>query len=261
MSAKVLIFDIETAPMLGWVWSLWDNNVALNQLQKDWYVLSFSAKWLGDPASKIMYADQRYSKTIENDLAILKRIWKLLDEADVVITQNGKKFDVKKLNARFIIHGLQPPSSYRHIDTLVIAKRHFAFSSNSLEYMTNLLCTKHKKTKSAKYNGFTLWSECMKGNKDAFEEMKKYNCMDVMSLEELYYKLIPWDNTLDFSVYHEEPAMFCSCGSTSFKKNGYAYTSTGKFQRLACTECGSEKRSKVNLLTKEKRDSLPKGGK
>ena len=29
---KVLVFDIETAPMLGYVWGLWENNVALNQV-------------------------------------------------------------------------------------------------------------------------------------------------------------------------------------------------------------------------------------
>lgn len=254
---KVLLFDIETAPMLGYVWSLWENNVALNQVFKDWHVLSWAAKWLGDAPSKTMYQDQSKAKDISNDKQLLKGIWELLDEADVVITQNGKAFDSKKLNARFVFHGFQPPSSYKHIDTLIIAKKHFAFTSNKLEYMSDKLCTKYKKLKPSKFPGFTMWLECLAGNKAAWAEMKKYNKYDVLALEELYTKLIPWDNTIDFSLYDDEASdKICNCGSKKFKKRGYYYTQTGKFQRYKCLSCGTESRSRENLFSKEKRKSI-----
>src|ERR1700689_1221342 len=168
---RVLVFDIETKPMLGYVWSLWENNESLEQLYKDWSVLSWSAKWLDDSPDEIMYEDQRKAKDIDNDKKILKSIWKLLDEADIVITQNGKAFDHKKLNARFILQGLQPPSSYKIIDTMLIAKKHFAFTSNKLAYMSDKLCTKYKKLKPTKFPGFSMWLECMAGNKKAWKEM------------------------------------------------------------------------------------------
>ena len=41
---KVLIFDIETAPSLGWVWGKYDQDVI--SFEKHWYMLSFAAKWL-----------------------------------------------------------------------------------------------------------------------------------------------------------------------------------------------------------------------
>lgn len=253
---KVLVYDIETAPIMAYVWGLWDNNVALNQIESDWYVLSWSAKWLGDPPDKVMYMDQRNERDIENDKKILKKIWKLLDEADIVITQNGKKFDQKKLNARFIIHGFQPPSSYKHIDTCQIARKHFGFTSNKLEYMTDKLCVKYKKLKHAKYSGFTLWRECLKGNLDAWNEMEEYNKYDVLSLEELYQKLSPWDNGVNFDLYSNEDVPRCNCGSLEFTKNGFSYTNTGKFQRYTCKKCGSERRSSVNELTKEKKVAI-----
>ena len=256
IGAKVLLFDIETAPMLGYVWSLWENNVSLDQLYKDWHVLSWSAKWLHEAPNKVMYADQRYKKDVSDDKGILKQIWKLLDEADVVITQNGKSFDQKKLNARFIMHGMQPPSSYRHIDTQRIAKKHFAFTSNKLAYMTDKLNTKYKKLSHSKFPGMSLWLGCLAGNKAAWKEMEKYNKYDVLSLEELYYKLIPWDNTIDFNVYTDNEETICSCGSKQFSKNGYHYNSVGKYQRYKCNNCGSEIRSRVNLLSKEKKQSL-----
>jgi hypothetical protein len=256
---KVLIFDIETAPMLGYVWSLWDNNVALNQLHSDWYILSWSAKWLNDPPEKTMYMDQRNAKNIEDDSNLLKHIWKLLDEADVVITQNGKSFDVKKLNARFIINGFQPPSSYKHIDTKLIAQRHFGFTSNKLEYMTDKLCVKYKKSKHAKFSGFEMWKECLAGNIEAWKEMERYNKRDVLSLEELYTKLIPWDNSVNFDLYHGTNSNRCKCGSLELMKNGFYYTSVGKYQRYRCKKCGAESRDRENLFSEEKRASLKIG--
>jgi uncharacterized protein YprB with RNaseH-like and TPR domain len=245
--AKVLLFDIETAPILGYVWGLWDNNLGLNQVNSDWYVLSWSAKWLGDSASKTMYMDQRNAKNIEQDKQLLEGIWKLLNEADVVITQNGKKFDHKKLNARFILNKMQPPSSYKHIDTLVLAKRHFGFTSNKLEYMTDKLCTKYKKLKHKKFSGFDLWKQCLNGNLAAWKEMEKYNKYDVLSLEELYTKLIPWDNDINLNIYNTDQTK-CTCGSTSFRLDGFFYTSTSKFQKYRCNDCGSETRDRTNLL-------------
>lgn len=256
-SPKILLLDIETAPILAHVWGLWDNNVALNQIAKDWHVLSWSAKWLGQ--KEVFYEDQRKARNIENDKVLLKGIWKLLDEADIVITQNGKSFDHKKLNARFILNGFQPPSSYRYIDTLILAKKHFAFTSNKLEYMSNKLCPNYQKLKHKEFQGFELWSECLKGNIRAWREMENYNKYDVLALEELYNKLIPWDNSLNFNVYSEGEENRCTCGAKHFQRNGFYYTNTGKFQRYLCVKCGSEIRDRQNLLSKEKKKSLKSG--
>lgn len=257
---KVLIFDIETAPMLGYVWGLWDNNVALNQVYSDWHIISWSAKWLGDSPSKIIYQDQRKAKTIEDDSNLLKGIWKLLDEADIVITQNGKNFDQKKLQARFVLSGMKPPSSYKHIDTFVIAKKHFAFTSNKLEYMSDKLCIKYKKLKTKQYQGFDLWKACLRGDLRAWKEMEKYNKHDVLALEELYTKLIPWDSSINFDVYDDSVVTTCPCGSNAeLIKYGFAYTSVSKFQRYQCTKCGAETRGRKNLFSKDKKASLRAG--
>jgi len=253
---KVLIFDIETAPILGHVWSLWENNVALNQIVADWHVLSWSAKWLDDPPTKIMYDDQSKAANISDDRRLLQGIWDLLNEADVVITQNGKNFDQKKLNARFVLNKMKPPGTFKHIDTKILASKHFGFTSNKLEYMTDKLCTKYKKLKHKEFPGHEMWVECLAGNQKAWAEMEKYNKHDVLALEELYHILIPWDNTINFNLYHDEEVHVCKCGSTSFHRNGFYYTSSGKFQKHKCKQCGAEHRDKTNLFSKEKRASL-----
>lgn len=254
--AKILLIDIETAPILGYVWGLWENNLALNQIEKDWHIMSWCAKWLDEDV--LFYMDQRDQKNIENDKKILEVIWHLLDEADVLITQNGKKFDSRKLNARFIINGMKPPSTYKHLDTKQIAQKYFAFTSHKLEYMSEKLNTKYKKLKHEKYPGFELWKECMKGNIEAWDEMEKYNRHDVLALEELYKKIIPWDNSFNPNIYHGENNTVCTCGGTMFIKNGFRYTNAGKYQKHCCKKCGAEFLDKHNELEEMKRLTLKK---
>ena len=244
---KILVVDIESAPIVSYTWGLFDQNVGLNQIKQDWYILSWSAKWLGE--DKVMYQDLRGKERTKTDKSLLKGIWDLLNEADIVVGQNSKRFDVKKLNARFVLNGFQPPSVYKQIDTLVLAKKHFAFTSNKLEYMTDKLCTTHKKIKHVEFGGFELWKECLAGNKKAWAQMEAYNKADVLSTEELYTKLIPWDSSLNFNIYRPEGVVSqCSCGSVKLNRRGYYYTSVAKYQKWRCMKCGKETYAGKNLL-------------
>lgn len=257
MKPRILFLDIETSPLTVYSWGLHDQNISLQQVKSDWFILSWAAKWSDE--SEVMYQDLRGKRKPDNDKDLLQSIWKLLDEADIICTQNGRSFDSKKLNARFIQQGFKPPSSYKHIDTLVIAKKYFGFTSNKLAYMTDKLCTKYKKLEHKKFPGLELWQECLKGNIKAWREMEKYNKHDVLSLEELYHKLIAWDVGTDFNVYHDKSETTCKCESKEFNRNGYFYSSMGKYQRYRCKQCGAEARSKINEFDKSKKESLRKG--
>lgn len=261
--AKILVLDVETAPILAAVWGLFKQNVGLNMIVRDWYIMSWSAKWVG--SDEVLYDDirEQFDGTasslleIADDSHLVKGIWELMDESDIIITQNGKKFDAKKLNSRFLMNGMKPPSSYKHIDTLEIAKKHFGFTSNKLEYMTDKLCKKYKKLDHGKFYGYNLWKECQLGNKDAWDEIEEYNKYDVLSLEELAFILAPYSNRIpNLDMYHDGTNNECFCGNDEWEHNGYAYTNLSKFNRFRCTSCGSEKRDRINLLSKEKRQSI-----
>lgn len=255
--ARVLTIDIETAPIEAYVWKLWDNNVSLDMIIQDWSILSFSAKWMHD--DKVIYMDTSKEKNVRNDEKLVRALWVLLEQADVVLSQNGIRFDIPKINSRFAHYELPPTSSFQHIDTYKINKKHFGHTSNKLEYLTKKFCKKYKKSGHKQFPGFSLWKECLAGNKAAWAEMKDYNQIDVLSLEELYVDhLQKWDKTVQFNVFSDDETYYCSCGSESFKKNGFIYTKTGKFQRYTCNNCGQEHQDKENLLSKEKRKSLKK---
>lgn len=254
MKPKILFIDIETSFLTAHTWGLFDQNITPSQLVKDSVILSWSAKWAHE--KNVMYMDQRNNKNIKDDTKLILSIWKLLDEADIVVGQNSKRFDIKRLNASFVLLGLGKPSSFRQIDTLEIAKRNFGFPSYKLEYMSEKLCKKYKKLKHKKFPGNDLWLACLNGNKEAWKEMECYNKHDVLCLEELYYVFQNWDSTINFDVYHDNEYSICKCGNDKFVKNGFHYSSTGRYQRWKCTKCKFETRDGVNLLSKEKRDTI-----
>lgn len=241
------ILDIETKPMKAWVWGRRDVQIGLNQIDEEWSIIAFAAKKLGAPASATKYMDLRKQKDKCNDKRLIATLWEILDETDVLITQNGEKFDARKFNARCIMWGLPPPSPYRHIDTYKIAHRIADFTSNSLEYLTAKLCTKYKKLSHKKFPGMSLWTECLKDNLEAWNEMRTYNVHDVLSTEELYIKLRPWApkpmakafSFLDTSTLNCE-----TCGqSDTIEKNGVR---VGK-QRYRCLNCGASTTGKENV--------------
>lgn len=247
---KILFIDIETKPLLAQVWQLWDVNVGLNQIQSDWSILSFCAKWKG--SEDVIYRDLSGQADVEDDSVLLAELWSLLNEADFVVGQNSKRFDVKKIFARLVLNGYPKPSTFRQIDTLEVAKRQFGFTSNKLEYMTDKLCKVYKKLPHKLFPGHMLWSECLKGNPLAWAEMKEYNIHDVLSLEELYDIISSWDNTLpNFDVYVDE-----ILDMSEWVEDGFHYSNLGKYKRFRNTKTGVQRRSRVNLLSKEKRDQL-----
>lgn len=257
--ARILLLDIETAPILANVWSTWKVNVGLNMIKSDWYMLSFAAKWLG--SDKMIYHDQSKAPDIEDDSAMLAKLHVLLDQADIVIAHNGRKFDVRKINARFFAAGMLPPSPYKIIDTLEISRRNFAFTSHKLEYLADKFNTEYKKlTNHGAYPGFELWKAVIRGDKKAWAEMRLYNEHDVLALEELYMKLRVWDDkhpNIDVHSTNELPA--CPvCGGTHLHKRGSYFTNTGEFQRYQCASgtCGAWSRTRYTMNAPAKRKAL-----
>lgn len=237
---KIVTIDIETSPIIAQVWGLYDNNVALNQVLEDWKLISFAAKW--HHIKDVIQYD--VGKVTEERL--VSELWYILDAADIVVGQNSNKFDIKKINAKFEEYGWRPPSSFQKIDIMLLAKKHFGFTSNKLEYVAKKFNKKYKKLKHNEFPGQELWNECRKGNPKAWRAMRKYNIYDALATEERYDSIKKWDNTVNFNVYYDEPT--CTCGNTKFSKNGYCYTSTGKYQRYECSKCKSELKSHQNLL-------------
>jgi predicted RNA-binding Zn-ribbon protein involved in translation (DUF1610 family) len=194
---------------------------------------------------------------VRDDKALLRDLWNILDRADVVVTQNGQSFDVKKINARLLMQGFRPYSPIKIIDTKIVAKRHFSFTSNRLKWMSEHL-TDTPKDDHKKFPGFELWAECLRDNSTAWAEMKKYNCRDTLATEKLYLKMRPWIvGHPNVAVYSSSEDVQCpKCGSHEVQMRGRAFTQSGEYHRFQCKGCGGWARSRYTLNTTEKRHAL-----
>lgn len=250
---KILTLDIETAPITAYTWGLFKQNIGLNQIKKDWHLLAWAAKWYDDPASKIMYEDNRNAKNVSDDKRLVAGLARLLNQTDIVVTQNGEQFDLKKINARALLNGLPPIRPCASTDILKEGRKVFSFTSHKLEYVADKVNKKYKKLKHKNYPGFELWSAILAGDQKAWREMEVYTKHDVLATEEIYTTIQGWIATQAISSFNDEAQMQCRCGSTKLHKEGFAYTPAGKYQIYHCLKCGKWPRSPVNLLSAEKR--------
>lgn len=248
---KILLLDIETTPNLVYVWRFYKENVGANQIVENSTIMSWAAKWLDQP--NIMYADrQEWSED-----QLVEMLITLLDKADIVVAHNGDRFDLPRIKGRALINGILPPSPYKTVDTLKVARKHFALGMNTLERLADILGVPPKKLHK-KFPGFLLWAECLKNNPEAWAECKVYNKGDVETLEAIYLKMLPWiDNHPNLGALMEDEEMVCpKCGSKHLQKRGFHVSNTGKYQRYCCNNCGGWSRSRYTEYPKELRKQL-----
>lgn len=258
MTPRTATVDIETFPLLVHRWALHDESpVALNQVVQEWSIASFAWKWMDE--KRVIYKDTggRGVKKVRDDKALVRELRDLLCEAELVIGQNHRKFDLKKINARIIEHGLGPYSPIRTVDTTVEARRYFGFTSKKLEWMSKHL-TDTPKDSHKEFPGFELWTECLADNPRAWAEMRRYNIRDVEATEKVYKRLLPWITTHpNTATYVEDKDPRCpKCGSDKLQVHRYVHTQQGKYPRYVCTECKGWARGKVQQLATEARKSL-----
>ena len=227
---KLLFLDIETAPNSAFVWGLWNQNIGINQMIDSSKVLCWAAKWKDD--KKVIYSG---IDTDDHD-AMIAKMHLLMDEADIVCTYNGNRFDIPTLHKEFVILGLPPPAPSKSLDLFKIIRKTFKFPSNKLDYVAQKLGLGSK----VKHEGFELWIKCMNNDPTAWKKMQKYNKQDVVLLEKLYERILPWlSGHINTNLYNGTGDACPSCGSHHVQRRGYSVALTGKYQRFQCVSCGS----------------------
>ncbi len=221
---KILLFDIENTPLLGYAWGMYEQNIL--SVVKDTELLSFAYKMNEEPI-------QVYSRRLFTERQLVKKLWALFNEADIIVGHNGDSFDIKMSNQYFLKYGLPPPAPYKSVDTKKMAKKAFRFAQNKLDYLGQFLFNERKIA-----TNIDLWFKCMDGDATALKLMEKYNVQDVVLLDKVYKTLRPWhtghpNTNLYIGSTHKCP----SCGSDKLQKRGFSYTRASKSQRFQCQDC------------------------
>lgn len=231
---KILFLDIEISPVLAAVWGLWNQNINPQNILGNSEVLSWAAKWHG--SDEVEYS----SRGMTSKRYMLTEVYKLLEEADVVVTYNGDRFDLPILSQEFMMLGLPPPAPYASIDLLRTMRRRFRGTSNKLDYWLQRLDIGAK----IQHRGPQLWIDCMNGDKEAFKEMEDYNIHDVVELEKLYDRVLPWIPNHPNRASGHDGIVCPHCESAKVQARGFTKpTKAGLvYQRYQCRDlpkCGT----------------------
>lgn len=235
MTAKIVYWDIETAPNIVYTWGAgYEENVI--EVVEPWYMISFAYRWEGEPQNStqcvIVTPDEARER---DDSRVVMALRDVMDEADIAIAHNGDRFDKKKFNARLVAHELIPPHPYRTIDTLKVARANFAFNSNRLDQLGQYLGVGRK----VKHSGFKLWKDCMAGDEKALSLMAKYNIGDIKLLRDVYLKLRPYMPSHPNLAVYGSPSSCPKCGASSvnLQSRGYRTTNVAKKRTWLCKVC------------------------
>lgn len=244
--AKVLVFDIETLPLVMYAWRLGDETYDPDFLIKDWCILSYSYKWLFEPES---YSDVLTPKEAltRNDKRLVKAIWDLFNEADIIIAHNGDKFDMPRMMTRFLLYDLLPPAPFQTIDTRMEAKRKFNFTSNKLVYLARFLGLTPKI-----HTELQLWIDCDNGKQEALDEMRRYNEGDIYTLEDVYVRLRPYikhPNMGLFMLLDKGQAVCPHCAGGELDWDYYHRTPARVYRAARCKRCGAIGREFKSFVT------------
>lgn len=248
MKERILLFDIESAPNLSYCWGKWQQNIL--SFERERFLISFAYKWLGDGGIKVKSLRTCKGKTPYDDYFLVRELWGLMNQAEVVVAHNGRDFDCKLAQAFFVKHQMKPCRPYKIVDTKLVAKRHFFFNSNSL----NDLCKYLGLGRKVKHSGFNMWLECMQGDEDALKRMELYNKHDIELLEALYLRMRPFmDNHPNLNVMRDRSVICPCCGGKVMQKRGWHITRVSRAQRYQCRTCGSWSFGKLQRLEVELR--------
>jgi len=226
---RILTIDIEWRPILSYHWGLWDQNIGITQIVDDGGLLCFAAKWFG--TKEILFFSEN-----DGHQLMVEKAHELLSEADVLITYNGDKYDIKKLNQEFMLAKMPPPRPFKSIDLVKSNKTRFDLPSRKLDYLVQRSGVGAK----VKHTGFELWTDCMAGDPVAWALMEKYNRMDVTVTERAYLRILPWITNAPHLAMFTGDGFGCPyCGSTKkLIRSGLTHTLVQSYQLYECVNCG-----------------------
>lgn len=235
MSPSIWVYDIECTPNLAGVWGLYNQDIHYKQIVVPQDILCFAAHKIGEKTVEAHASWDDYE-------AMIRRLHEIMDDADYLVGYNHVAYDNKHVRAAFLKMELPPPSPFRSIDLLKVVKKQFRLPSHRMDYVCKVLGLDVKVGVD-----FDTWMGCMNGDEAARRKMIRYNKRDVRMTTQLFERLRPWIDGLNIPLYSgdEEHNPQCPrCGSSSIQSRGWAYTTTYRYRRFVCTECGGWMRAR-----------------
>lgn len=239
LNKKRLFYDIETTYNIISSFQV-GRNLFINpsSIIDERKIICVSYKWEGDNKVHTIEWDFTDDGIIKGcDKNLVEQFLPILEEADELIGHNVDNYDTKFVLSRAIKHGFHTFPKFTSVDTLKVARKHFRFNSNKLDYIAEYLGLGNK----LNHRGQALWDDIiLKGCEDSMKEMVEYCEKDVTLTEEVFNKLKPYtEHKTHFGVVNGSSKCSCpECSSEEVVNIKTTFSKTGYIKRLMnCKEC------------------------
>lgn len=227
---KILHIDIEVFPAQVYTYDLYQPIISYKQIIEPSRIMCFAARWDHQKTTRF-YAEW-------DEESMLQRLWDLVDEADVIVGYNSRRFDYPWITGELMAHGFSKPSPVHHIDLYQVIKRNTRFLSKKLDYVSERLIGDKKIDVNTLQLARECYSEDEKFRAQARKKMARYNKQDVDLLPRLLDDLRSFVK-MPHPISSENPFACHSCGSTDLQRRGTVKTLVSEYQRYRCNSCGS----------------------
>jgi hypothetical protein len=191
--------------------------------------ICFAWRWYG--RKRIEFA----AEWQDSHEAMLRKAWELFDRADIIVGHNVDRFDSKNLIAEWMTLGLTPPSPWKVVDTLKVARSRASFESNTLDALLKRLGVDGK---TDKYSVEVARAACA-GDRLAQRRIKLYNQGDIEASEALYDAVRPWiPNHPHIGLYTGDEECCGHCGG-DLEPSGWHTTAVTAYAQYRCSNCGA----------------------
>jgi DNA polymerase elongation subunit (family B) len=224
---KILTIDVERAPGSFLSWDPFPKFLGPEKMLQPSRIICFAAKWFGE--KEVIFYDER-----DGHRQMIEAAWRLLTEADVVVTYNGDKADVPWFNEHFADYGLGPAAPFKSVDLIKSNRQRFNLPYRRLDYLASRYIGASKD-----HTDFQLWLDCMAGDEKQWARMRRYNENDVRLTEKVYLRLLPWiTNSPHFGMLTGQSRACPFCGSPKLVRTGKTVAAfVQKYSLLRCQAC------------------------
>ena len=227
--SRILVYDLEST--------------SLNADDGD--LLVFAYKWLDEKKAHVPSVLDTClpcdgCKRIHiDDRALVRQAHAIMSQADVMLTFNGKNFDIKYMQSKFMRYGLPALPEISHVDLYQTARTKMRLTRKSLANISHYLQLTNEKTKL----DWDIWRRAAKGYTKEIRYIRDHGAADIYVTQELYEK-----HMRQYVRQHPRVSGYgpCRrCGADTLERRGVAVTILkGQQHRYQCRTCaGWEQRA------------------
>jgi len=240
---RVLLFDLERLPgeFRRDIWEPRDLQ-RLNYLHPDQWerkpsTLCGSWLWYGEKRPGFVAAWENP----DDPYHVARTMRELLSEADVVVTFNGRRADLKWLRTDWAAGQIPTPRPFKDIDLFLVARSAFSLEARSLAYLCQFLGLPGK---SGKYDAAEAKAAAAADGPER-RRLVRYSKADSVIMRPVLDRLRPYVRGVNLGLYYMDDENRCpACGSADLSRDGWTYTTVTAYAAYRCGDCGAVSRSK-----------------